>query len=384
MIDQLLEYSGNISGLIVERTPFKKRLLQWQEGSREQLYLLKFDEYNRLIEKQEQKQDEHYSYNDSGSLAAIYRMDKKKTLLETELFEYDEMDQLTSRKISSQKEDRLITYDQSKTDRVKIEKEGEHIQLYKWNDQNLLISEYSYNGDKPDSITAYFYNEYGQIIRIEESDSLSRIERITYYKYNGSGQISEEKIVDSNKDILFYNRFEYPAGECKNWLSRIQYAITGPEEKDFTPIETIYRAFTLSPNPLPENIEQPIQQMNISTLAFPNGIYRGEVENEMMSGEGIFEFNDGSVYRGSFFNNSMNGFGEFEMCDGRIYKGEFKNGSMDGKGSCTWPDGSVYEGRFSNNLMDGEGLFSWNNGDSFHGLFEKGKRTDQGIFTPGQ
>ena len=49
--------------------------------------------------------------------------------------------------------------------------------------------------------------------------------------------------------------------------------------------------------------------------------------------------------------------GHFKWTDGTSYKGEFQNNEITGVGKYAWPDSSTYEGEVKNGLRHGRGKY---------------------------
>ena len=58
------------------------------------------------------------------------------------------------------------------------------------------------------------------------------------------------------------------------------------------------------------------------------------------------ELANGDVYEGEWKDDMMHGQGIYDYVDGRKYLGEWKCGKQDGQGSETWPNNDTYEGQY--------------------------------------
>ena len=68
------------------------------------------------------------------------------------------------------------------------------------------------------------------------------------------------------------------------------------------------------------------------TINYPNGVvYKGEIENKKLNGQGKFTFINGNIFRGQFENNVSNGPGSYET-QKMTFKANFKNGIPTGIG----------------------------------------------------
>ena len=111
-------------------------------------------------------------------------------------------------------------------------------------------------------------------------------------------------------------------------------------------------------------------------------VYEGEFHKDLKCGKGIliFKFLE-DKYEGEFENNVINGNGFYEWKNGNSFKGNFINGKMNGIGLFKWKDGSKYYGNYKDNIKEGKGKFIWPNGKSFEGIFLNGKPNGKGILT---
>ena len=90
------------------------------------------------------------------------------------------------------------------------------------------------------------------------------------------------------------------------------------------------------------------------------GIYIGEMKNNMKDGKGIFYFNKDDIY------------------NRKKYECDYKNDKRDGKGIFYWNDGSRYEGDWKNDKREGKGIYYYNNGDRYEGDWKNDKREGKG------
>jgi len=64
----------------------------------------------------------------------------------------------------------------------------------------------------------------------------------------------------------------------------------------------------------------------------------------------------------------LHGYGKYLFANsGKIYRGEFENNFITGKGIMIFPDGSRYDGDFKESKMEGNGLMQMPNGDRYAG-----------------
>ena len=111
-------------------------------------------------------------------------------------------------------------------------------------------------------------------------------------------------------------------------------------------------------------------------------IYEGEFHKDLKSGKGICIFKLlGEKYEGEYDDNVIKGEGFYEWKNGNTFKGTFINGKMNGLGLFIWTDGSRYHGNYKNNIKEGKGKFIWPNGKCYEGNFHNGKPNGKGILT---
>ena len=87
-----------------------------------------------------------------------------------------------------------------------------------------------------------------------------------------------------------------------------------------------------------------------------NEVYEGQFENNNITGEGIYKFNNNEIYKGSFLKGKMNGYGEYFWPDGSYYKGYYINNIKEGKGIFKFKENKIFEGQFKNGFPFGKGV----------------------------
>jgi len=126
----------------------------------------------------------------------------------------------------------------------------------------------------------------------------------------------------------------------------------------------------------------------------PDGsVYRGELKNGLLDGQGRLEWPDGNIYEGEFLAGQIDGRGVFKYSTGEYYEGNFLAGARHGSGRLVTPDGETFVGEFSSDDFTGEGRHEidqrliyegefqrwhyhghgrliWENGDEYIGEFE--------------
>ena len=145
-----------------------------------------------------------------------------------------------------------------------------------------------------------------------------------------------------------------------------------------------------NPNPdlmapyIPEDLQKRINllpELQWTGAEYPlkvltEGIYKGELLNDLPSGTGIL-LEDKSYYIGEFLNGAKSGHGRLVTND-YWYEGEFLNGTFNGLGSFRFFDGFEQIGKFCNGKITGEGVEVLPNGEKFEGEFCAGLRHGKG------
>jgi len=107
--------------------------------------------------------------------------------------------------------------------------------------------------------------------------------------------------------------------------------------------------------------------------------YEGDFKNGLMEGKGIYYWNNGERCEGDFKNGKREGKGIYYYNSGSRYKGDYKNDKKEGKGIMYFNNGNRYEGDWIDNKREGKGIFYWNNGDRYEGDWKNDKREGIGI-----
>jgi len=93
------------------------------------------------------------------------------------------------------------------------------------------------------------------------------------------------------------------------------------------------------------------------------GVYEGNWEDDVMSGQGVYSWSDGSQYDGAFVNGKMHGPGRFMWPDFSTYEGTWHSGQMTGHGRLDYRfDGTSWQGRFQRDAFqkhDGKWVNVW-------------------------
>jgi len=207
---------------------------------------------------------------------------------------------------------------------------------------------------------------------------------------------------------------------CSNCGTKLEQSTMNKEEKNSSsksdlilfPIELDIQHIYSSDN------AQPKAEKNIVTLNFENGIYEGEIKNNLFHGFGkfmwtagvihenfsekqrllngdiyeggwvegfkhgfgVYRFNNGDIYEGNFIKDIKSGLGKYYFQTGEKFEGEFLNNFINGKGKSILPNGNVYEGEYSYDKFHGFGKMTYSDG-VYVGYWEYGKRHGKGKFT---
>ena len=87
-----------------------------------------------------------------------------------------------------------------------------------------------------------------------------------------------------------------------------------------------------------------------------NGIYEGELINNIKEGHGNLTFNNGEFYIGYFKNNKFNRKGVLFYDKNKIkYEGDFLNDKYNGFGTLFYKNREFYIGQFKDGKKDGKG-----------------------------
>ena len=108
--------------------------------------------------------------------------------------------------------------------------------------------------------------------------------------------------------------------------------------------------------------------------------FQGEYSKSKRNGIGLYRWPDGTIYQGQWVNNQMQGYGTIIYSDDRIYSGEVYNGLMHGVGIFSWRNGYKYIGNYYKDLKSGFGTFIWSNKPllAYVGFWQKGKQNGVG------
>ncbi len=372
----LLDSDGHVDSLTLERASFKRALFIWKETDRRFTARYSWNERGLLSSKEEDEEVHLYAYDDNDLKIACYRLDKSGNLIGREIWKWDKEKRLTKRIIKTflPPAEELWSYEHDEAGRMTAECRGNRIRVEIYDPLGRLEQEYLYDGEKPDLITEYSYDDENHLLSVIIREPNGSRHRKTLHSYDTEGRMASETIYNSEDRIIRDEVYAYGATHGKRWLERVTWIPAGTRKGKRRPGEVIYRSFTLggSFNRSAAGISQ--------SAAFENGIYNGPLVDGKPEGKGIFQYNDNSRYDGEFRAGVMEGYGSLSWADGRVMEGNFLGGLLEGDGRCIWTDGSQYTGAFVNGNMHGPGVFVWADGTRFEGLFEDGRRTDQGAW----
>lgn len=378
--DPVLEIVAPVRSLTVEKTTFVRRVGIWKEGERVPAGQYTWDDEGRLVSREDENARVLLTYDDSGLLAAEYTLDAEGRVISRILWERDNRarPRRRIRRSSDNPEDEIWTYEHDEAGRLTSEKRNDEIVVEKRDRRGLPVQEYSYHGDRPDLVTERRFDDHGRLSAIEIRDPDGTLHRRTLYRRDSAGRLEELSVTDGSGGEISTEFYTYGATHGAHWLERVTW-IRAPGGRGKRgrriPRETVYRSFSYRD----DGISSRVPAVR-GFLAFPNGVYEGDIADGRPEGYGVFQNNDESRYEGRFHNGTMEGLGALSWPDGRQMEGEFRRGRLEGEGRCTWSDGSTYKGAFSEGRMHGPGTFTWADGTVFNGLFHRGKRTDQGTY----
>jgi hypothetical protein len=112
-----------------------------------------------------------------------------------------------------------------------------------------------------------------------------------------------------------------------------------------------------------------------------HNIYKGQLKDGKMHGEGIMQYVNGDRYEGYWEDGKFHGIGIYTWANRSSYVGEWKDGKMHGQGKYTFADGIYYVGQFKDGKFHGIGIRQYANGDSYDGEWKDGKYHGEGTYT---
>lgn len=118
-----------------------------------------------------------------------------------------------------------------------------------------------------------------------------------------------------------------------------------------------------------------LTQDGYAKIELDQGVYTGDVSNQMFTGKGEFRFLDGTIYSGSWQDSKMSGDGTCSYPGVGVYTGEYDGAVRSGTGSFHWENGDSYTGKWKEDAMT-EGTYTFAGGSSYTGSFSGGKPVD--------
>lgn len=118
----------------------------------------------------------------------------------------------------------------------------------------------------------------------------------------------------------------------------------------------------------------------IHSVTYPTeGVYVGDLQNQLRHGSGTLTFFNGSTYTGEWKNDKRNGLGKYTFSTSdRVYDGEWKDNQRFGQGTFTYKDKFVYDGHWMFNLPNGYGTMTYHDGSIYTGTWIDGVRSGYG------
>lgn len=100
--------------------------------------------------------------------------------------------------------------------------------------------------------------------------------------------------------------------------------------------------------------------------------YRGSLQNGLLHGQGVLQWQEGDRYEGQFAGGLMHGQGSYYSQWGETYRGEFSQGSFTGEGSIDYGGDEHYSGQVKDWRPHGQGVYQVENGTVYQGEFMDG------------
>jgi hypothetical protein len=115
------------------------------------------------------------------------------------------------------------------------------------------------------------------------------------------------------------------------------------------------------------------------TYTFANGNkYIGEWKDGERSGQGTYTFANGDQFVGEHKDGDINGQGTFTSVGGSYYFGEWRDGERHGQGTSVSANGEKYVGEWKGDKRNGQGTFRFAGGNTYVGEWKDNKRNGQG------
>ena len=302
---------------------------------------------------------------------------------------------ITKEMISNQEAIKVIYDNQKKNCKIKLNKNERFIQDYLYLGIDAVIIQILFEDNIPER---YFLLPNTQYINGYKQFEKKQI-YIPQYALGENLQCAFGSI----KQINLY----------KNEITHLVTTLNGSSGspiliKGTTTIFGIHKQGNLKQKENYENLIGPIidalkNNSKVEIQKLENGIYEGELINNIKEGNGKFIYNNGEFYvgqfknnkfngkgvlfydktkikyEGDFFNDKYNGSGKLFYKNGEFYIGQFKEGKKNGKGTEYYKDKKIkYKGEFSNDLYDGNGKFVYEDGSYYIGQWLEGKKHFKG------
>jgi len=378
--DFLIDTAGPVDTLTLERQEFRRGYFFWKEGERRFDARYSWNALGKLTSIEKEDGVQLFAYNDHNDKIARYSLDVKGEVEERELWEWDDNHRLQKRSLKTRdNQDEVVwTYEHDEGGRMIAERQGRRVRVERRDEEGRLVQEYLYDENRADLVIWNKYDDENRRVSTVIGKTGGEIQRRTLFAYDDEGRPESELVFDAEGRKIKDELYTYGAAACgARWLECTIW-IPGRGRKR-RPLEIIFRSFTFSEfQPLSKgdgsDSRDSIGSFNPDSIAFKNGVYRGELRGKTPEGHGVFQYNDSSRYEGEFRNGLMEGSGRLSWPDGRTMEGNFSAGRLEGQGRCTWADGSTYVGEFLRGTMHGMGVFTWANGERYEGRFNNGRR----------
>jgi len=378
--DFLIDTIGSVDTLTLERQEFIQGYFFRREGERRFDSRYSWNSLGKLTSIEKENGVQLFAYNDHNYKIARYRLDVKGEVQERELWEWDNNHRLRKRSLKTKDDqnEAVWTYAHDEERQMIAERQGNQVRVERRDEEGRLVQEYLYDENRIDLVTWHRYDAENRRVSTAIGKTEEEIQRETLFAYDEEGRPKSEIMFDAKGRKIKDELYTYGAARCGEMWLECTVWIPGPRRKR-RPLEIIFRSFTLSDFQfLSEGSYSGstalLENSKTNSVAFKNGVYRGELKGKIPEGHGEFQYNDSSRYKGAFRNGLMEGFGRLSWPDGRTMEGNFSAGRLEGQGRCEWADGSSYVGNFQRGKMHGVGVFTWANGERYEGRFNDGRR----------
>lgn len=115
------------------------------------------------------------------------------------------------------------------------------------------------------------------------------------------------------------------------------------------------------------------------TGEYPEGAYKGQLQELRPHGKGIWQAADGARYDGEWAEGDFHGEGSYRDAKDNYYQGGWKKGQRDGVGVYLFGSGDSYQGEWKEGNMDGQGEAHYaQTGDKYLGGWKNNLRHGRG------